>query len=87
MEFKPKCINNKESFISADGYYRPCCWRPTLDEEFIKEKYNLRNVSLSEAIEHSQNWLTKELSKDIVDVDSICKVHCVYNIGVEKNYE
>ena len=87
MEFKPKCKDNKESFISADGYYRPCCWRPTLDKEFVKDKYSLKNVSLSEAIQCSQDWLNKELSKDIKDVDDICKIHCVLNIGVEKNYD
>ena len=87
MEFKPKCKDNKESFISAEGYYRPCCWRSTLDKEFTKNKYNLKNVSLHKAIEHSQAWLDNEQSKDIDDVDNICKIHCILNIGVEKNYD
>lgn len=87
MQFKPKCKNNKESFITADGYYRPCCWRHTLDKEFIQEKYNLNKVTMAEAIQDSQTWLKKEENKKTEDVDSVCKIHCVYNLGVSKSYE
>ena len=52
------------------------------------EKYNLNNTTLSEAIEHSQKWLSKEIAKEnIEDIDNVCKIHCVFNLGVEKNYE
>ena len=88
MQFNPKCKNNEESFITATGYYRPCCWRSTEDKEFIQEKYNLNKSTLSEAIEHSQKWLSNEIAKEnIEDIDNICKIHCVYNLGVDKNYE
>lgn len=83
MSFKPKCLNNLESFITATGYYRPCCWRETNDTEFVKDKYDLRIVTLDSAIVESQKWLRTEMDKDICNVDSICKLHCIDNVDVE----
>ena len=55
----PKCINNKEHFITADGYYSPCCF--IADHRFYyktlfgkqKKLYNIQEHTLSQILEKS----------------------------------
>jgi organic radical activating enzyme len=50
----PKCVNEKEHFITADGYYSPCCF--IADHRFYyktlfgkqKNQYNIREYSMSQ---------------------------------------
>ena len=56
----PKCINNKEHFITADGYYSPCCF--IADHRFYyktlfgkqKKLYNIQEHTLSQILEKSE---------------------------------
>jgi organic radical activating enzyme len=53
----PKCANKKEHFITADGYYSPCCFvadhRFYYKTQFGKQKnqYNIQTQSLSQILE------------------------------------
>jgi hypothetical protein len=52
----PKCQNNNQHFITADGFYSPCCF--LADHRFYyktqfgknKKQYDIRNVTLSELL-------------------------------------
>lgn len=52
----PKCYHGKEHFISADGYYSPCCY--IADHRFYyktdwgksKKEYDITKISLSEIL-------------------------------------
>lgn len=52
----PKCFNNKHHYISADGFYMPCCY--ISDHRFFyktmfgknKNKFDLRNNRLSQIL-------------------------------------
>ena len=55
----PKCNNNKHHFITADGFYSPCCY--IADHRFYyktqfgknKKQYDIRNSTLSELLARS----------------------------------
>lgn len=57
LEVDPKCFNGYEHFITADGYYVPCCyahdWRFYYKSEWYKEKekYKLTNTTLANILE------------------------------------
>ena len=81
MKFIPKCANNgKLGYMSAEGYFRPCCWRPFKDKTFDKEQFNLSKVTLDEAVKNTNQWLKESIKKDIYDIDYVCKKHCVFNL-------
>lgn len=56
IEIDPKCYDNKQHYISADGYYMPCCfagdWRFYYKSEFYKnkEKYSISKTSISKLL-------------------------------------
>lgn len=56
----PKCIQGKEYFITADGYYSPCCYladhRFYYKTQFGKNKtqYNIRHHTLTEILQQPQ---------------------------------
>lgn len=59
----PKCKNsNLEHFISADGYYMPCCYvgdhRFYYSSEFYKhkEKFNISTVTISQILEQLNDF-------------------------------
>ena len=82
MKFTPKCANDgKLAYVSADGYFRPCCWRPFKDETFDKDEFNLSKVTLDEAVKNTNTWLKELIKKDIDNIDHVCKVHCVFNLA------
>jgi organic radical activating enzyme len=55
----PKCGDGKHHFITAEGFYSPCCF--LADHRFYyknqfgknKKQYNIRNTTLSEILERS----------------------------------
>ena len=55
----PKCASGKEHFITADGYYSPCCY--LADHRFYyktpfgknKNQYNIRQHTLSKILQQS----------------------------------
>ena len=62
LAIDPKCKNNKEHYISATGYYLPCCYvgdhRFYYKSEFFKnkEQYNISKTTLTQVLEISQNF-------------------------------
>lgn len=84
LKFSPRCTNNQRlTYISAEGYMKPCCWRDPVNDIFNDPKYNLNIVSMETAVENINAWLEEEVSKPIECVDECCKRHCVYNRVVE----
>lgn len=77
-EISPRCKNlNQDHFISADGYYMPCCYTGNhnfyFKTEFYKnrEKYDISKTTLTEVLVNTQNFYdTLEKEKPI---------HCIYN--------
>lgn len=55
-EIDPLCSNNSQHFISADGFYTPCCWsaehRWYYKTDFYKdrEKYDISKTTLQEVL-------------------------------------
>jgi organic radical activating enzyme len=55
----PKCDNNNQHFITAEGFYSPCCY--LTDHRFYyknqfgknKKQYDIRNTTISEILERS----------------------------------
>jgi MoaA/NifB/PqqE/SkfB family radical SAM enzyme len=74
----PSCSNNQEHYISADGFYMPCCYigdhRFYYKTQFGKDKknYSIHNQTLSEIIA-KPNTLT--FYKTIPE-QSVCQYNC-----------
>ena len=74
----PKCKNNREHYISADGYYSPCCFvadhRFYYKTEFGKNKkhYSIKNNTISALLSNSdvENFYSNLQSK------SVCQYNC-----------
>jgi len=56
QEIDPKCKNNRQHFITATGYYTPCCYvndhRFYYKSKFFKEKnlYDIKNTTMTKII-------------------------------------
>ena len=56
-DLKPRCYNKRNHYISADGYYSPCCY--TADHRFYyktiygqnKSNYNIRSTTITKILE------------------------------------
>jgi pyruvate-formate lyase-activating enzyme len=74
----PKCQSNKEHFITAEGYYSPCCY--LADHRFYyktpfgknKRQYDIRRHTLSEILQQPQ---TVEFYQTL-DQQSGCQYNC-----------
>lgn len=63
-KLEPKCSDNKQHYISADGFYTPCCYagdyRFYYKSEFYKNRaqYAISNTTLGQILdsEHSKNF-------------------------------
>ena len=79
----PKCQSNKEHFITAEGYYSPCCY--LADHRFYyktpfgknKNQYNIRQHTLSEILQQPQ---TVEFYQTL-DQQSGCQYNCPSTVG------
>jgi organic radical activating enzyme len=79
----PKCQNNKEHFITAEGYYSPCCY--LADHRFYyktpfgknKRQYDIRQHTLSEILQQPQ---TVEFYQTL-DQHSGCQYNCPTTAG------
>jgi MoaA/NifB/PqqE/SkfB family radical SAM enzyme len=64
IDIDPKCLDQTQHYISADGFYMPCCWmgehRFYYKSEFYKDRkmYDIRKNTLSEILgrEHVINF-------------------------------
>lgn len=79
----PKCSQGKEHFITADGYYSPCCY--LADHRFYyktsfgknKAQYNIREHTLTKILQQSQ---TVEFYQTL-DKQPGCQYNCSKNDG------
>jgi len=79
----PRCQSNKEHFITAEGYYSPCCY--LADHRFYyktpfgknKHQYNIRQHTLSEILQQPQ---TVEFYQTL-DQQSGCQYNCPATTG------
>ena len=77
-KINPKCNNGDEHFITADGYYSPCCYLS--DHRFYyktlfgknKEQYNIKNYTLTKILSRPQ---TVEFFKTL-DQNTGCQYNC-----------
>jgi len=81
---EPKCPTNTifaSEFISAMGYYTPCCWIAVRNlwekTHFYKERedYKIKGRTLDEMKEKSYAW-ANSLRKDPSKAYDICRMHC-----------
>lgn len=74
----PSCANKREHFISADGFYSPCCF--SADHRFYyknifgknKDQYNIRNTTLTKILSSDQ---VVEFYKTLEE-KSVCQFNC-----------
>jgi MoaA/NifB/PqqE/SkfB family radical SAM enzyme len=79
VEINPKCYGNKMHFISAEGYYMPCClvgdWRFFYKSEFFKNKdhYDISKTTIT-------NLLTTENLTSFYNNIKVNKLeYCTFN--------
>ena len=79
----PKCKSNHDHFITADGYYSPCCY--VNDFRFYyktplglnKENYDISNTTITEI-------LNKQMTKDFMnnlENHQVCQFNCSSHNG------
>ena len=80
LDINPRCNNNKEHFISADGYYTPCCHVAEHNfyykSKFYKQKnmYDITKTTLSTLLDQPT---TVEFFKTIHEVKpTVCTFSC-----------
>ena len=56
----PECANNKMHYVSADGFYSPCCFSKNYEfwykSEWYKNKMTIKNNKLSECIRRFEDF-------------------------------
>tara|TARA_B100001057_G_scaffold187942_1_gene188744 strand:+ start:7035 stop:7916 length:882 start_codon:yes stop_codon:yes gene_type:complete len=77
FEIDPECADNKSHYISADGFYAPCCYTKNYSfwykSEWWKNKLTIKDNSLTECIRRFNNfYATIQDSKPD---------YCVFNCG------
>jgi MoaA/NifB/PqqE/SkfB family radical SAM enzyme len=73
----PKCVSDKEHFISADGFYAPCCYSKNYEfwykSEWWKDKMSIQDYTLSECI--------SRFNKFYATIQDTRPDYCVFNCG------
>lgn len=73
----PKCVSDKEHFISADGFYAPCCYSKNHEfwykSEWWKDKMSIQDYTLSECI--------SRFNKFYATIQDTRPDYCVFNCG------
>ena len=79
-EIEPACYNGQEHYISADGYYSPCCFvaehRFYYKTEFGKNRknYSIKNKTILEIIEDQNTIKFYETINDVKP--NVCVFQC-----------
>jgi MoaA/NifB/PqqE/SkfB family radical SAM enzyme len=79
-EIDPKCYKGKEYFITADGYFSPCCF--VADHRFFyktqfgknKNKYDIRSTTFTKLLADAQ--VMDFYDKIQIDQLQVCKYNC-----------
>lgn len=80
QEVHPKCKNGDQHYISADGFYMPCCyvgdWRFYYKSEFYKnkERYNISNTTMTQLL--SSEELKNFYNNITIKPESYCTFNC-----------
>jgi len=80
IDIDPKCSDQARHYISADGFYTPCCWmgehRFYYKSEFFKDRkmYDIRENTLSEILgrEHVINFYNNIKDSKL----DVCQFNC-----------
>lgn len=78
-EIDPKCPETE--YISADGYYHPCCWIANANvmakSHFWKEreKWNIKDHNLDDLRKIATDW-AGSLRQDPKKSYAVCQMHC-----------
>ena len=83
LKVNPRCQSGKDHFITAEGYYSPCCY--LADHRFYyktifgknKSQYDIRKHTLSEILQHPQ---TIEFYRTL-DQQPGCQYNCPNTAG------
>jgi len=76
-EISPKCHENNQHYISADGFYMPCCfvsdWRFFYKTKFYKNKetYNISKTTISQLLAQEQEFFQS--------IKSVKPAYCTFN--------
>lgn len=79
IDIDPKCPDTE--YISADGYYHPCCWIAGINllpkSHFWKDRdhYNIQNHNLDQVRSLVNHW-ADSLRKDPALAYPVCQMHC-----------
>lgn len=80
LSVSPKCQSGSEHFITADGYYSPCCY--VADHRFYyktqfgksKNQYSIKDRTFSEIIANGET--TKFMDSISTDPHKVCQFNC-----------
>lgn len=88
-EISPQCQDHEKEYISADGYYWPCCWVSsafTLYKSDLwknRAQWSIKNNNLTELRKRLNSWIGDMQD----DPDIVCKMMCkVGNQKAPKNH-
>jgi len=78
LDIDPKCHSGNEHYISADGYYLPCCyvgdWRFYYKTKWYQQRgtYNISKTTLSQIIKQEQDFF----QNIVIDKPDYCTYNC-----------
>jgi organic radical activating enzyme len=83
LKVNPKCYSGQEHFVTAEGYYSPCCY--LADHRFYyktqfgknKKQYSIRNHTLTEILQQPQ---TIDFYRTL-DQQPGCQYNCPKTVG------
>ena len=82
MKIYPKCLKGKQSYVSYDSHWLPCCWLPNFGEFyensiFSKPAFDLDLHAIEEVAKNDAfREFIKILLKDPERAPYACKKHC-----------
>jgi MoaA/NifB/PqqE/SkfB family radical SAM enzyme len=78
QQITPQCRDHATEYVSADGYYWPCCWISsafTLYKSQLwpqRDQWSIKNSTVDQARNHLDSWIDGMQS----DPDVVCKMLC-----------
>jgi MoaA/NifB/PqqE/SkfB family radical SAM enzyme len=81
IDIHPQCDNHEKEYISADGYYWPCCWVSSAftlyKSQLWKDRQNwtMTGNTLDTLRKRLDNWVDNIVA-DPDNADIVCKLNC-----------
>ncbi len=92
MRIYPKCLKGKQSYVSYDGHWLPCCWLPNFGEyyensifgqaEFDLTAHSIEEVVANDVFREFISILVKEPER----APYTCKKHCGQDSSTTSNH-